>query len=74
MRRSLVTGGAGSFIGSNFARRTLEDAYAGLEGAGSDQRRAHLPGNLENLRPWLPDSPRWRGSLRSRDIRDSGLP
>ena len=28
----LVTGGAG-FIGSNFVRRTLEDAYPGLEGA-----------------------------------------
>ena len=44
----LVTGGAG-FIGSNFVRRTIQDAYAGLDGAevvvlevGSNKRRISI--------------------------------
>ncbi|MCY7299060.1 MAG: dTDP-glucose 4,6-dehydratase [Ilumatobacteraceae bacterium] len=47
--RILVTGGAG-FIGSNFVRRTLEDAYPGLEGAEVVVLDAlTYSGNLENL-------------------------
>ena len=41
----LVTGGAG-FIGSNFVRRTLQDAYPGLEGAEAQARelaRSRVP-------------------------------
>ena len=54
----LVTGGAG-FIGSNFVRRTLEDAYPGLEGAEVVVLDAlTYSGNLENLVP-VADSPRY---------------
>ena len=49
--RILVTGGAG-FIGSNFVRRTLEDAYPGLEGADVVVYDAlTYSGNLANLAP-----------------------
>ncbi len=55
----LVTGGAG-FIGSNFVRRTLEDAYPGLEGAEVVVLDAlTYSGNLENLAP-VADSPRYQ--------------
>ena len=67
--RILVTGGAG-FIGSNFVRRTLEDAYPGLEGAEVVVYDAlTYSGNLENLAP-VADSPRYR--FVQGDIRDAG--
>ncbi|MBC7593455.1 MAG: GDP-mannose 4,6-dehydratase, partial [Kineosporiaceae bacterium] len=66
----LVTGGAG-FIGSNFVRRTLEDAYVGLEGAEVIVLDAlTYSGNLENLAP-VAESPRYE--FVHGDIRDSGL-
>jgi dTDP-glucose 4,6-dehydratase len=66
----LVTGGAG-FIGSNFVRRTLEDAYPGLEGAEVVVLDAlAYSGNLANLAP-IADSKRYRFVLG--DIRDSEL-
>ena len=44
----LVTGGA-RFIGSNFFRRTLKDAYPGLEGVKvAVLDGLTYPGNLEN--------------------------
>ncbi|MBW4032821.1 MAG: dTDP-glucose 4,6-dehydratase [Acidobacteria bacterium] len=65
----LVTGGAG-FIGSNFVRRTLEDAYPGLEGAEVLVYDAlTYSGNLANLAP-VADSPRY--SFVQADIRDAG--
>src|SRR3954470_13664398 len=68
--RLLVTGGAG-FIGSNFVRRTLEDAYEGLEGADVVVYDAlTYSGNLENLAP-VADSPRY--SFVQGDIRDVGV-
>jgi dTDP-glucose 4,6-dehydratase len=68
--RILVTGGAG-FIGSNFVRRTLEDAYPGLEGADVVVYDAlTYSGNLENLAP-VADSERY--SFVHGDIRDSAL-
>src|SRR4051794_4756297 len=68
--RILVTGGAG-FIGSNFVRRTLEDAYPGLEGAEVVVYDAlTYSGNLENLAP-VADSPRY--SFVQGDIRDVGV-
>lgn len=61
----LVTGGAG-FIGSNFVRRTLEDAYPGLEGAEVVVLDAlTYSGNLANLTA-VADSPRYsfvRGNI-----------
>ncbi|KAJ7483313.1 putative dTDP-glucose-4,6-dehydratase [Mycena latifolia] len=49
--RILVTGGAG-FVGSNFVRRTLQDAYPGLEDAEVVMLDAlTYSGNLENLAP-----------------------
>ena len=64
----LVTGGAG-FIGSNFVRRTLQDAYPGLEGAEVVVYDAlTYSGNLENLAP-VADSPRY--SFVQGDIRDA---
>ena len=64
----LVTGGAG-FIGSNFVRRTLEDAYQGLEGADVVVYDAlTYSGNLANLEP-VADSPRY--SFVHGDIRDA---
>ncbi|WP_173922207.1 dTDP-glucose 4,6-dehydratase [Agromyces sp. Marseille-P2726] len=66
----LVTGGAG-FIGSNFVRRTLEDAYDGLEGAEVVVLDAlTYSGNLENLAP-IAHSPRY--SFVHGDIRDAAL-
>lgn len=66
----LVTGGAG-FIGSNFVRRTLQDAYPGLEGAEVVVLDAlTYSGNLANLAP-VADSPRY--SFVKGDIRDGGL-
>ena len=66
----LVTGGAG-FIGSNFVRRTIEDAYPGLAGADVVVLdRLTYSGNLANLVP-VADSPRY--SFVHGDIRDSEL-
>jgi dTDP-glucose 4,6-dehydratase len=68
--RILVTGGAG-FIGSNFVRRTLEDAYPGLEDADVVVYDAlTYSGNLANLAP-VAESPRF--SFVHGDIRDSEL-
>ncbi|HEY4226640.1 MAG TPA: dTDP-glucose 4,6-dehydratase [Pseudolysinimonas sp.] len=65
----LVTGGAG-FIGSNFVRRTLEDAYPGLEGADVVVYDAlTYSGNPANLAP-VSDSPRF--TFVQADIRDAG--
>ena len=66
----LVTGGAG-FIGSNFVRRTLHDAYPGLEGADVVVLDAlTYSGNLANLEP-VASSARYR--FVKGDIRDSAL-
>ncbi|TQO20749.1 dTDP-glucose 4,6-dehydratase [Rhodoglobus vestalii] len=66
----LVTGGAG-FIGSNFVRRTLEDAYPGVAGADVVVLDAlTYSGNLENLAP-VADSPRY--TFVEGDIRDAAL-
>jgi dTDP-glucose 4,6-dehydratase len=66
----LVTGGAG-FIGSNFVRRTIEDAYPGLAGADVVVLDAlTYSGNLENLSP-VADSPRY--TFVEGDIRDAPL-
>jgi dTDP-glucose 4,6-dehydratase len=68
--RILVTGGAG-FIGSNFVRRTLENAYPGLEAADVVVFDAlTYSGNLENLAP-VADNPRY--SFVHGDIRDTGV-
>lgn len=67
--RILVTGGAG-FIGSNFVRRTLEDAYEGFEGADVVVYDAlTYSGNPANLAP-VSDSPRF--TFVQADIRDAG--
>lgn len=64
----LVTGGAG-FIGSNFVRRTLEEAYPGLDGADVVVYDAlTYSGNLENLASVV-DNPRY--SFVHGDILDS---
>jgi dTDP-glucose 4,6-dehydratase len=72
----LVTGGAG-FIGSNFVRRTLQDAYPGLEGAEVIVLDAlTYSGNLANLAP-VADSPRYsfiHGDIRDSDLLDDVLP
>jgi dTDP-glucose 4,6-dehydratase len=66
----LVTGGAG-FIGSNFVRRVIKDAYPGLEGAEVVVLDAlTYSGNLANLDP-VADSPRY--SFVHGDIRDAAL-
>ncbi|MBX3194001.1 MAG: dTDP-glucose 4,6-dehydratase [Microbacteriaceae bacterium] len=74
--RILVTGGAG-FIGSNFVRRTLEDAYPGLEGADVVVYDAlTYSGNLANLAP-VADSPRYsfvHGDIRDAELLDATLP
>ncbi len=63
----LVTGGAG-FIGSNFVRRTIENAYPGLEDVEVVVLDAlTYSGNLANLEP-VSDSPRY--SFVKADIRD----
>lgn len=68
--RIVVTGGAG-FIGSNFVRRTLADAYPGIEGAEIVVYDAlTYSGNLANLDS-VADSPRY--SFVHGDIRDSAL-
>jgi dTDP-glucose 4,6-dehydratase len=68
--RILVTGGAG-FIGSNFVRKVLTDAYPGLEGAEVVVLDAMTySGNLANLAP-VADSPRY--TFVQGDIRDAGL-
>jgi len=72
----LVTGGAG-FIGSNFVRRTLEDAYPGLEGAEVIVYDAlTYAGNLANLAP-VAESPRYsfvHGDIRDEQLLDDVLP
>lgn len=72
----LVTGGAG-FIGSNFVRRTLQDAYPGLEGAEVVVLDAlTYSGNEENLAP-VADSPRYtfvKGDIRDNDVLDEWIP
>ena len=74
--RILVTGGAG-FIGSNFVRRTLEDAYPGLTGAEVVVYDAlTYAGNLANLAP-VADSPRYafvHGDIRDEALLDATLP
>jgi len=66
----LVTGGAG-FIGSNFVRRTLEDAYPSLVGAEVVVLDAlTYSGNLQNLAA-VAHSPRY--TFVHGDIRDSNL-
>jgi len=74
--RILVTGGAG-FIGSNFVRRTLADAYPGLEGADVVVYDAlTYSGNRQNLAP-VADSPRFsfvHADIRDRDALDAQLP
>ncbi len=65
----LVTGGAG-FIGSNFVRRTLDDAYEGLEGAEVVVYDAlTYSGNPANLAS-VADDPRF--TFVQADIRDTG--
>ena len=65
----LVTGGAG-FIGSNFVRRTLADAYEGLEGAEVVVYDAlTYSGNPANLAS-VADDPRF--TFVQADIRDAG--
>jgi dTDP-glucose 4,6-dehydratase len=74
--RILVTGGAG-FIGSNFVRRTLDDAYPGLEGAEVVVYDAlTYSGNLANLAP-VADSPRYsfvHGNILDAALLDATLP
>ena len=74
--RILVTGGAG-FIGSNFVRRTIEDAYPGLEGAEVVVYDAlTYSGNLANLAP-IADSPRYtfvHGDILDAKLLDATLP
>lgn len=66
----VVTGGAG-FIGSNFVRRTLEDAYPGLEGSRVIVLDAlTYSGNRENLAPVAGSD---RLEFVHGDIRDSAL-
>ncbi len=72
----LVTGGAG-FIGSNFVRRVLEDAYPGLEGAHVVVLDAlTYSGNEANLAS-VAQSPRYtfvRGDIRDTALLDQLLP
>jgi dTDP-glucose 4,6-dehydratase len=74
--RILVTGGAG-FIGSNFVRRTVEDALPGLEGAEVVVLDAlTYSGNLANLDP-VAGSPRHtfvHGDIRDARLLDEVLP
>jgi dTDP-glucose 4,6-dehydratase len=74
--RILVTGGAG-FIGSNFVRRTLEDAYPELEDAEVVVYDAlTYSGNLANLEP-VENSPRYtfvHGDIRDEALLDRTLP
>jgi dTDP-glucose 4,6-dehydratase len=72
----LVTGGAG-FIGSNFVRRALTDAYPSLSGASVTVLDAlTYSGNLANLDP-VADSPRYsfvRGHIGDATLLDRLLP
>jgi len=72
----LVTGGAG-FIGSNFVRRTLQDAYPGLEGAEVVVLDAlTYAGNRANLAP-VEDTGRLtfvHGDIRDDAILDEWFP
>ncbi|MDO5052689.1 MAG: dTDP-glucose 4,6-dehydratase [Pseudoclavibacter sp.] len=72
----LVTGGAG-FIGSNFVRRTLQDAYPGLEGAKVTVLDAlTYSGNRENLAP-VAGSERFgfvHGDIRDAEVLDEWIP
>jgi dTDP-glucose 4,6-dehydratase len=74
--RILVTGGAG-FIGSNFVRKVLTDAYEGLEGCDVVVLDAlTYSGNLANLAP-VADSPRYsfvHGDIRDADLLDTLFP
>jgi dTDP-glucose 4,6-dehydratase len=74
--RILVTGGAG-FIGSNFVRRTLQDAYPALAGAEVVVLDAlTYSGNLANLAP-VADSSRYsfvHGDIRDADLLDQLFP
>ena len=74
--RILVTGGAG-FIGSNFVRRTLEDAYPALGSAEVLVLDAlTYSGNLENLAP-VAGSPRFefvKGDIRDAALLDTLMP
>jgi dTDP-glucose 4,6-dehydratase len=73
--RLLVTGGAG-FIGSNFVRRTIENALPGLEDAELRVLDAlTYSGSLTNLAPVV-DSPRFsfvRGDIRDATAVDAAL-
>jgi dTDP-glucose 4,6-dehydratase len=74
--RILVTGGAG-FIGSNFVRRTLENAYPGLEDAEVVVIDSlGYSGNLANLAPCAHSSRLTfvRGDIRDRDAVESVMP
>lgn len=72
----LVTGGAG-FIGSNFVRRALQDAYPGLEGSRVTVLDAlTYSGNRENLAP-VADSDRFafvHGDIRDDAVLDEWIP
>jgi dTDP-glucose 4,6-dehydratase len=74
--RIMVTGGAG-FIGSNFVRRALEDAYPGLEDAEVVVYDAlTYSGNPANLEP-VANSPRYtfvHGDIRDEALLDRTLP
>jgi dTDP-glucose 4,6-dehydratase len=74
--RILVTGGAG-FIGSNFVRRVLSDAYPQLVGSSIVVLDAlTYSGNLENLAS-VADNTRYRfvhGSILDADLLDSLIP
>ncbi len=71
-----MTGGAG-FIGSNFVRRTLSDAYPGLEGAEIVVLDLlSYSGNLANLEP-VAESPRYgfvHGDIGDDAVLDRLLP
>jgi dTDP-glucose 4,6-dehydratase len=74
--RVLVTGGAG-FIGSQYVREVLSDAYPGFAGAEVTVfDKLTYAGNLENLAP-VASSPRFRfvrGDICSASDLDAALP
>ncbi|MGO2111705.1 MAG: dTDP-glucose 4,6-dehydratase [Pseudoclavibacter sp.] len=72
----LVTGGAG-FIGSNFVRRTLEDALPGLEGAEVVVLDALTYSGIRANLDSVADSPRLtfvEGDIRDNDLLDEWIP